>query len=120
MANPQLAPYGRAAREALTGLDAFDTAHGKLVFGENVGQVFAMLSTGNVELAFVARSQVVDAPGEFSFWPVPAALHEPIHQDVVLLRRAATNPAALEFREFLATQQAREIIARHGYRVDVD
>jgi molybdenum ABC transporter molybdate-binding protein len=120
MANPQLAPYGRAAREVLTSLDALDSAQGKMVLGENVGQVFAMLSTGNVELAFVARAQLIEAANEFTLWLVPATLHQPIRQDLVLLRRAAANSAALAFQQFLSTDQAREIISRHGYRVELD
>ena len=120
MANPRLAPYGSAAREVLVSLDALAAAEAKVVLGENVGQVFAMLTTGNVQLAFVARAQLGGVAEEFALWPVPASLHSPIRQDLVLLSRAANNPAAIAFLQFLGTAQAQEIIARHGYRVAGD
>ena len=120
IANPELAPYGRAAREALVNLQAYDVAQGRLVLGENVGQVFAMLNTGNVDLAFIASAQLTQAADPPGHWPVPTALHAPIRQDLVLLRRAEDNPAATAFVEFLTSQEATDIIAAQGYRADID
>ncbi len=121
LANPALAPYGRAAREVLTSLEVPDPANdGKLVLGENVGQVFAMLATGNVEFAFIAHAQLHGVTDRFAQWPVPAALHKPIRQDLVQLNRAAENPAATAFLQFLNTRTAREIVISHGYRVALD
>lgn len=120
IANPELAPYGRAALETLENLQVFDAAAGRLVFGENVGQVFAMLNTGNVDLAFIARAQLTQVAEPPAFWPVPTSLHSPIRQDLVLLRRAQDNAAATAFVRFLASDQALEIIVGQGYRADLD
>ena len=120
IANPELAPYGRAARETLMNLQAFDVTTGKLVLGENVGQVFAMLNTGNVDLAFIARAQLAQVADPPWYWPVPTSLHTPIRQDLVLLRRARDNPAAAAFIHFLTSDHAAQIIAGQGYRADVD
>ncbi len=119
IANPKLAPYGEAAIEALTALKLLDTVQPKLVQGENIGQAYQFVSTGNAELGFVALSQVmVDGRiGAGSAWRVPPALHQPIRQDAVLLIPAKANAAAQAWLKFLAGDQARAIIQGYGYDV---
>ncbi len=117
MANPDLAPYGAAAREVLTGFGLYAALDQKIVTAENIGQTYAMVATGNAEIGFVAASSVRSA-GEGSRWDVPADLHAPIRQDAVLLSRAENNIAALAFLDFLRTDRARAIISGHGYGVD--
>ena len=120
IANPDLAPYGAAAREALTVLGHFDKFGGRIVRGENIGQAHALVATGNADLGFVALSYVLSPrnkqPG--SRWDVPQALYTPIRQDAVLLKRGAENPAARAFLEFLKTDAARAVIEDSGYGVD--
>lgn len=120
MANPALAPYGVAAMETLASLGAAEQLRGKIVLGENVGQAFAMLATGNVDVALVAQSQLVNSTMPLATWRVPAELYTPIRQDLVLLRHGADNAAARAFHLYLRSDQAVEIIARHGYRAAVD
>jgi molybdate transport system substrate-binding protein len=125
MANPTLAPYGQAAMETLAGLGVVASLQDRIVLGENVGQAFAMLATGNVEVALVAESQLLESqlsesPMPLATWRVPAELHTPIRQDLVLLRHGEHNAAARAFHGFLQTDQAAEIITRQGYRVAVD
>lgn len=117
MANPDLAPYGAAAREVLTGLGLYGALDKKIVTAENIGQTYAMVATGNAEIGFVAASGV-RSTGEGSRWDVPADLHAPIRQDAVLLSRAENNVAALAFLDFLQTDGARAIISGYGYGVD--
>lgn len=119
IANPDLAPYGRAARETLESLGLYAELADRLVLGENVGQAQAMIATGNAELGFVARSSLVaeQAPGG-SRWDVPAALHQPIRQDAVLLVRAIDNAAARAFLTYLTAAEAQGIIRRAGYGID--
>jgi len=119
MANPELAPYGSAAREALVSLGVFEGLRGRLVFGENVGQAFALVATGNAELGLVAASQVAVEEGPAGRgWVVPSSLHAPIRQDGVLLRRAEDNAAALSFLDYLASDAVRRRIRAAGYEVD--
>jgi molybdate transport system substrate-binding protein len=121
IANPDLAPYGAAARETLETLGVYPGIADRLVMGENIGQTYAMVATGNADLGFVARSFLSgagDPPSEGSRWDVPAALHSPIRQDVVLLRRAANNVAARAFLTFLADERARALIRAAGYGLD--
>jgi len=115
MANPALAPYGMAAREVLRALGLDRAVKDKLVMGQNIGQTFSMVATGNAELGFVALSAVVSprnrAPG--SRWDVPQSLYAPIRQDAVLLTR--DSPGAAAFLAFLKSGPARAVIARFGY-----
>ena len=62
IANPDLAPYGAAAKQALQGLGLWDELSGKIVMAENIGQTFAMVATGNARVGFVALSAAL-APG---------------------------------------------------------
>ena len=118
IANPDLAPYGEAAMESMEAAGIIDQAKPKLIIAETVGQVYAFVQTSNVELGFVALSQVINSiqptePGRV--WLVPQDFHSPIRQDAVLTGRAAGNPAAEAFHEFLQGDEAKEIVAGFGY-----
>jgi len=119
IANPELAPYGSAARDVLRGLGLYEALRERIVMGENIGQAHAMVATGSAELGFVALSQLTGPDGERagSRWPVPETLHAPIRQDLVLLHRGAGNAAARAFLDFLETAAARRILVAAGYRV---
>lgn len=119
IANPALAPYGRAARETLTALDLLPALEERLVRGENIAQTLAMVATGNAELGFVAASQLLEPTlPRGSRWPVPATLHAPIEQALVLLERGRDNPAARAFLAYLESDAAKRVIRRFGYEVD--
>lgn len=115
LANPELAPYGAAARSTLVSMGLLERLTDKLVFGENLGQAHAMLATGNAELGFTAAAFLPPSVPSQQIWHVPAELHEPILQDAVLLQRGASNPAAVAFMKFLKSPQVRELIAQLGY-----
>lgn len=82
VANPRLAPYGAAAREALEKLGLWTSLQPQMVFGENIAQTYQFVASGNAELGFVAYSQVKGKAG--SHWLVPASLHSPLRQDALL------------------------------------
>jgi molybdate transport system substrate-binding protein len=114
IANPRLAPYGRAARESLENLGLWQALQGRLVRGENIGQTFQFVQSGNAELGLVARSQV-EQPGARmagSRWDVPETLHAPIEQQAVLL---ADHGAARAFLAYLRGEEARALIHSYGY-----
>ncbi len=117
IANPDLAPYGAAARQVITAFDLDDETDEKLVFGENIGQVFAFVRTENAELGFVALSQILATSAERrgAYWTPPQETHDPIRQDAVLLARGAENAAARAFIDFLKRDEAVAIIERFGY-----
>jgi molybdate transport system substrate-binding protein len=115
IANPELAPYGVAAEQALAKLGLWDSLQDRIVRGQSVAQAFAMAETRNADLALVALSQVIEYDGPAAHVEVPAALYEPIRQDAVLLKRAAGNAAAREFLTFLRSPEAQRVIAQRGY-----
>jgi molybdate transport system substrate-binding protein len=118
IANPDLAPYGVAAKEALQALALWDPLQPKIVMGQNIGAAFALTNSGAAELGFVALSAVIDPAVGGSTWIVPQDLYAPIHQDAVLLTQGANNPAAQAFLDYLKTPQAKALIAASGYTVD--
>lgn len=117
IANPDLAPYGVATKEALIKLGMWDELQPKIVIGQNIGQVFAMANAGAANAAFVARS-ALDAPGAAftgSRWDVPQDLFTPLRQDAVLLKKGKDNAAAIAFLDFLKGDTAEAIIKSFGY-----
>lgn len=117
--NPELAPYGSAALQVLEGLDLTAQLRPKFVFGENVGQTFAFVSTGNAQIGFVSAAQIAALPetGKGSAWLIPPQLHAPIAQDAILLGHGQDNLAAAAFLTYLSSPQARDIIRRNGYEL---
>jgi len=115
IANPLLAPYGIAAKETLLALGHWSSLQSKIVFGQNVGQTYAMVSTRNAEIGLVALSNVVARPESGTCLLIPKNYYSPIRQDVVLLNTGASNPAAIEFIKFLQSPKAKDIIIKGGY-----
>ena len=119
LADPKLAPYGAAALQVLQQRGLADKLRPHFVLGENIAQTFQFVKTGNASMGFVALSQVMQ-DGKVtsgSAWLVPAALHEPIRQDAVLLRQGADNPAAKALLQYLRTDAARAVIRACGYQL---
>lgn len=126
IANPRLAPYGRAARETLEGRQLWTTLAGRVVQGENIAQAFQFVASGNAELGFVAYSQVI-AAGQVgaveqsgraersltgSLWLVPRDLYTPIDQQAVLL---SDFEPSRQFLSFLAGEEAGALLESYGY-----
>lgn len=117
IANPKLAPYGRAAAEVLKARGLSDALAPRLVTAESIAQAYQFVATGNAELGFVALSQVA-TPGKAvtgSYWPVPAALYGEIRQDAVLLKAGEKNAAATALLAYLKSASAKAVIQSYGY-----
>lgn len=117
IADPRVAPYGRAAMETLQNLGVLESWQPHLVMGDSVGQAHQFTASGNAPIGFVALSQVAEdgriARG--SGWMVPARLHAPLRQDAVLLKAGASNPTATAFLVYLRGNAARSILRSAGY-----
>lgn len=114
VANPKLAPYGRAAQEVLQSRGLWDGLRGRMVRGENIGQTFQFIKSGNAELGLVANSQI-RRPGqqaEGSRWEIPSVLYQPIEQQAVLLQE---DGVARAFLEYVKSEAALNIIRGYGY-----
>lgn len=117
IADPRLAPYGAAAVQVMTQLGRIDALRPHWVTGENIGQTFQFVKTGNAALGFVALSQVmVDGKiSSGSAWVIPPKLYDPIRQDAVLLKTGENNPAATALMRYLRSDSARQVIRAYGY-----
>jgi molybdate transport system substrate-binding protein len=117
LADPKLAPYGRAAMEVIHKLGVQDNVVSKLVQGESIGQTYQFVSTENAQLGFVALSQIsVDGRiTQGSAWVVPQSMHAPLKQDAVLLKVGKDNAAAHALLKYLQGDTAKAIVTRYGY-----
>jgi len=118
IANPKTAPYGLAAQQALESLGKWKIVKTKLVKGENIGQAFQFVASGNAELGFVALSQVLNPTNPFNkekYWLIPSNYYSPLEQEAALLKHGENNESAKQFLKYLKSQEARNIIQRQGY-----
>jgi molybdate transport system substrate-binding protein len=116
IANPTLAPYGRAARQAMQSLGVWTSAFPRIVRGENVAQAYQYVVTGNADLGLVALSQIrIPGSGHSgSHWELPGTLYEPIRQQAALLN---DTPATRAFSDFLRSEEAATVIRSYGYEL---
>lgn len=120
IANPALAPYGAAAREALQSIGLWDEVQDHLVTGASIAQVHSMIETGNADLGVVAVSHFAGSgmTGADNWWEIPSGHYAAIRQDAILTRHGETNAAAISWLDYLQSPAARAIIRAHGYGVD--
>jgi molybdate transport system substrate-binding protein len=119
IANPEYAPYGRAAKAALMYFDLWLPLQEKLVFGENIAQTAQFVETGNADAGIVALS-IVLAPALNSkeHWiEVPEHAHPHLEQGAVITKAGTLNPASAAYIEFLGSTEARRIFDRFGFRL---
>ena len=120
IANPKLAPYGLAARQALEHMKLYNSVKPKLVYGENINQTYQFTATGNAQLGLVAYSQLLAQAKQSkeaiigSYWLIPIAYHQPIEQQAVLLRK---NIAAEKFLAYVKSNEGKTIIREFGYNL---
>jgi molybdate transport system substrate-binding protein len=114
IAHPEHAPYGRAAREALSGAEVWDEIAPRLVFGENVRQALQFAESGNVEAALVALALVIH-DGENPWVLVPERLHRPIDQVLVVCRHGTNRAGAEAFARHVTSEEGREVMDRFGF-----
>jgi len=118
IANPRLAPYGQAAREALEAWQLWVPMQPRLVLGENAAQAFQFVATGNAPVGLVALSHLRAAGvPDTAFRLVPDGLHQPIRQQALLLR---SGVAAEAFLQYLQGDGAVSLIRAAGYLVPVE
>lgn len=119
IANPQHAPYGRAAVAAMKTANVYALLQRKLVLGENVSQAAEFASTGNAQAAFVPLSLALAAglKNRGRFWLVPADSYPPIEQGAVVVRSSRHVRAAESFLAFLKSREAAAVLRGYGFEV---
>jgi molybdate transport system substrate-binding protein len=113
IANPDHAPYGVAARQAMQSAGIWEQLKDKLVLAENVQQALQYAQAGNVDAAIVARSLVVQGDGRWT--PVPAELHEPIVQVLAVISGTSHESEARRFADFVTGPRGREVLQKYGF-----
>ena len=117
VANPDTAPYGRAALQTLDRLGLSAIAQPKLVTGENITQTAQFVETGSADAGFVALSLVLSPrlKNRGRWLEVPSTQHTSLAHGVVLTTRGTANPAAARYLAFLRSEPAKKILRDFGY-----
>jgi molybdate transport system substrate-binding protein len=115
IANPEHAPYGRAALAAMQNAHVYESVKSKLVLGENISQAAQFVQSGAADVGIIALSIAVSEPMQRTgrYWPIPRESYPPLEQGAVLLKRAGAGGQA--FHEWLRSGEARKIFAKYGF-----
>jgi molybdate transport system substrate-binding protein len=109
IANPQLAPYGKAAKEALTRAGLWEFLEPRIVYGQNIQQTLQLAKSGNVEAAIVSRSLVKDGLA------IDPSLYLPLRQSLVVCTHGASAAGAAHFRAYVLGEGGRTVLANAGF-----
>ncbi|AHF08930.1 MULTISPECIES: molybdate ABC transporter substrate-binding protein [Dehalobacter] len=113
IANPDHAPYGVAAKEALESMGLWDKLKDKMVYGKDIQDVLTMVKTGNVEAGLISLSVV--NKNEVNFLLFDDKLHKPLKQAIAVVKGTQHEKAAREFIKFVNGEQGREIMKKYGF-----
>lgn len=113
IANPEHAPYGKAAKEALTSTSIWNDVLSRVVYGENVQQALQFAETGNADVAIVALSLAIVSDGDY--FVVEERAHAPLDQAMVVCAQRTSRDRAIAFEAFVASEKGRAIMRRYGF-----
>ena len=113
IANPEHAPYGEAARQALESAGIWERISSRLVFGENISQTLQYAETGNVDAAIVALSLSVNSKGRWVL--IPDQLHKPLNQAMAVIRSTRHEAEVRRFASFVNSTQGRPVMRKYGF-----
>jgi molybdate transport system substrate-binding protein len=115
IANPEHAPYGRAAVAALQKAGLYDQLKGKLVYGENISQAAQFAQSGSAQVGVVALSLTfAESMKSGERWEIPADLYPAIQQAAVIITASPNKTAAKAFLEFVKSEGGRKILTKYG------
>lgn len=113
IANPDLAPYGLAAKYALQQSGVWEQIENRVVYGQNIAATMEIIKTGNAQVGIVALSLAMAENGRYTL--VPESLHDPLKQSIVVSTTGSRAEAAQQFIDYLASPTAQEILNRYGF-----
>jgi molybdate transport system substrate-binding protein len=114
IANPEHAPYGKAAKQALEKLGIWDAVQPRIVFGENIQQTLQFAQTGNADAAIAALSLAL-ANKEGDYVLVDDALHAPLDQALAACKHGASFEIGRQFAAFVKSDAGHAIMKRYGF-----
>ena len=117
IANPQHAPYGRAAVEALKHAGLYDRLSDRFVMGENISQAAQFVESGNTQAGFVALAHAAASSmqGKGKYWIVPADYYSPLAQGVVILSHSSHKKEAEKFLQYFKTKPVADTLQKYGF-----
>jgi molybdate transport system substrate-binding protein len=113
IANPDHAPYGLAAKQALEKAGIWEKVENKLVYGKNISDTLAYIESGNAEAGIIALSLV--KKGEVRYQLIDDAMHEPIQQAIAVIKKTKHEKQAQEFIQFLNRSAGQQIMEKYGF-----
>lgn len=113
IANPDYAPYGMAARDALQSAGIWDQVKPKLVYGENIRQTLQFAQSGNVDVAIMALSLSRESDGNWT--RIDDSLHKPLDQAMAVIKATKNEVVAREFCSFVTGAEGRAILQKYGF-----
>lgn len=123
IANPKLAPYGKAAMESLQYLGLDRKLKSKLVKANNVNQAFQFTDSGNAQLAILSKAQLKQAIDRFgankgyeNYYSIPSEWHQQVVQQMVILKRTNELVLAQQFTAWLLSESVQQNLTLAGYR----
>ncbi|MEI9937110.1 MAG: molybdate ABC transporter substrate-binding protein [Pseudomonadota bacterium] len=114
IANPEHAPYGKAARDALTRAGVWDRVAERMVYGENVQQTFELAQSGNADVAIVGLSLAIGSTNG-SWAMVDEASYAPIDQALVVCQHGTNAAGARRLAAFIEAPEGRAILRKFGF-----
>ena len=119
IANPAIAPYGKAATELLQQKGILDDVQSKIVNGESISQVNTYITTGVVDVGFTTQSLIKETGSKTKLYyqVIDQKQYEPILQGMVLLKHGANNPNAEKFYQYILSPAAKRIFTAYGYQL---
>jgi molybdate transport system substrate-binding protein len=117
VANPEHAPYGRAAVAALKALNIYDQVASRLVYGDNIAQTAQFVQSGAADAGVLALSLAVVPQMRDSgrFWPVPLDAYSRMEQGGIILKSTENLETARAFRDFVLGEHGREVLEKYGF-----
>ncbi len=113
IANPDHAPYGRAAKQALIKAGVWKALKNKVVFADNIAQTLQYAETGNADVAIVALSLCIGSSGRWTL--IPETLHPPIDQALAVIKGSKNESLAKDFAAFISSKEAQAVMKNYGF-----
>lgn len=113
IANPDIAPYGKAAKQTLQHLDLWQQYQNSLITGVNINQTFAQIRSKAVSSGLVANSQLVI--NKLAGAVIPSSYHQPIQQQLVIIKNRNNIDHAKQLSQFLLSPKIQKRIVSFGY-----
>ena len=119
IANPAIAPYGKAAEESLKEKGILDDIKSKMVYGESIAQVNTYITTGVVDVGFTTRSLIKDSEGKTKlYWKaIDPKSYTPIKQGMIIIKQTKQAESAEKFYQYMLSPAAKAILKEYGYGV---